>query len=407
MDLTSHFDKILELTAAISRFKALLGLHSGSKWTHHYQNDKLDDFDSEGNIVQDPLVSEAAMEIESCHSSTKRDAVIEASVSLSNKQYDDITNLLGEIRLLVQPGKRRASIDGSSSATGKLINSPPPVHDPQPESSTRQGSLRCGYKGNGEEVSDCISRLYRITSRKPQSFTPEEAQSVIDDLERILVTIEMSGIPNPTSPESNSKRKRTNDQEHLGDATILGPGVKRVRRVLAAVSSIRPHSISSSRRNDCVGITSSSRYTQSYQIAYGNVIVSQCTKTTEPPLSTEDSTKDNLQQSLGKERGEVFEGRVSFVAASETFNMKLDFCFLQRVSERASHIMNPTISFHCVRPDNAEVFKVVSHGNVEVLFDMIESGLASLTDCDTKGRSLLNVSKLLMNLAMSSEVNGN
>jgi hypothetical protein len=47
------------------------------------------------------------------------------------------------------------------------------------------------------------------------------------------------------------------------------------------------------------------------------------------------------------------------------------------------------------RPDDSDVFQVDKYGSPVELEVMFHNSLASLTDCDTKGRSLLNVS--LMN----------
>ncbi len=51
-----------------------------------------------------------------------------------------------------------------------------------------------------------------------------------------------------------------------------------------------------------------------------------------------------------------------------------------------------TIKYQAVIPNDSEVFKIASSGGVKELFKLLEKGLASLTDHDEEGRSLLNVS---------------
>lgn len=52
----------------------------------------------------------------------------------------------------------------------------------------------------------------------------------------------------------------------------------------------------------------------------------------------------------------------------------------------------PTLTFRAMIPDDSEVFRVVERGSVKNLKKLLSSGAASLGDCDTRGRSLLNVS---------------
>ena len=52
----------------------------------------------------------------------------------------------------------------------------------------------------------------------------------------------------------------------------------------------------------------------------------------------------------------------------------------------------PTLTFRAIVPDDSEVFHVVLSGSVHKLKRLLSSGGASLGDCDSMGRSLLNVS---------------
>lgn len=52
----------------------------------------------------------------------------------------------------------------------------------------------------------------------------------------------------------------------------------------------------------------------------------------------------------------------------------------------------PTLTFRAMIPSDSEVFRVVDAGSVKKLKKLISNGAASLGDCDSDGRSLLNVS---------------
>jgi hypothetical protein len=65
----------------------------------------------------------------------------------------------------------------------------------------------------------------------------------------------------------------------------------------------------------------------------------------------------------------------------------------------------PTLSFRPSRPDDSPVFELAKYGSPHDLVLMIENGYASLNDCNTKGRSLLNVktTKLFWGTSLTSE----
>ena len=54
--------------------------------------------------------------------------------------------------------------------------------------------------------------------------------------------------------------------------------------------------------------------------------------------------------------------------------------------------LTPMLTFRAIIPDDSKVFRVVEGGSVMKLKKLLDSGAASLGDCDPMGRSLLNVS---------------
>ena len=51
-----------------------------------------------------------------------------------------------------------------------------------------------------------------------------------------------------------------------------------------------------------------------------------------------------------------------------------------------------TITYQAMIPNDSEVFEIAGSGEVKELIGLLEKGIASLTDRDEEGRSLLNVS---------------
>ena len=73
-----------------------------------------------------------------------------------------------------------------------------------------------------------------------------------------------------------------------------------------------------------------------------------------------------------------------------TFQIIIDLA--SRTCQNRTVYFTPTLTFRAMIPDASEVFRVVQRGSVKKLKKLLSSGAASLGDCDSQGRSLLNVS---------------
>lgn len=93
----------------------------------------------------------------------------------------------------------------------------------------------------------------------------------------------------------------------------------------------------------------------------------------------------------GEREEEAFEGIVTFLPTTSTSRTMITASFVQNVAKGRHYALPPTISFHAMIPDDSEVFRVCEKGELRELISLLNDGSASLTDCDTKGRSLLNV----------------
>lgn len=89
---------------------------------------------------------------------------------------------------------------------------------------------------------------------------------------------------------------------------------------------------------------------------------------------------------------ETFTGTLTLLPKTKERNMKIRAFFTQKKLASGSFSFLPTLSFHAVIPDDSKVFQIIKRGDLDGLCRMLQDRLASLTDCDTQGRSLLWVS---------------
>jgi len=82
-----------------------------------------------------------------------------------------------------------------------------------------------------DEISESITRISRLAAKKGTSVHSDEAQSIITDLETILMVVSDVGA----IQRNERKRRRTDD---LPETEIKSHDIKRMRGMLIAASSI-------------------------------------------------------------------------------------------------------------------------------------------------------------------------
>lgn len=90
----------------------------------------------------------------------------------------------------------------------------------------------------------------------------------------------------------------------------------------------------------------------------------------------------------------------SFVSVVVTFTADesqyrqfiLSMHFFKRCGNDGSNVLPPCIIAHAVIPDDSLTIQVVRNGNLTEFKQLLENGQARVWDCDSEGRSLLNVS---------------
>lgn len=108
---------------------------------------------------------------------------------------------------------------------------------------------------------------------------------------------------------------------------------------------------------------------------------------------------DTQDQALGATENCEEPAREAFAArlvVTPTFNAhskhQIIIDLAHQIHESYRVHLTPSLSFRALISDDSEVFKIVTKGSVKQIVSLLRRGAASLRDCDTTGRSLLNVS---------------
>ena len=101
---------------------------------------------------------------------------------------------------------------------------------------------------------------------------------------------------------------------------------------------------------------------------------------------------DVLTDEIDQQVENVFEGTVSLIPERDVSRTKISASFVQKWTKNGHFSLKPSLSFCAVIPDNSHIFSLTSKGDLKGIINHIQHGHASLTDCDSKGRTLLNVS---------------
>ena len=99
---------------------------------------------------------------------------------------------------------------------------------------------------------------------------------------------------------------------------------------------------------------------------------------------TEDQSKENAETLAAK--------LIITPTAAQLSKFKIIIDIASREYQNHAIYFTPTLTFHATIPDDSEVFRIVKSGSVQKLKKLLSTGAASLGDCDSMGRSLLNVS---------------
>ena len=289
---------------------------------------------------------------------------LERLENLSTEQFQEIVDRLRQIEL--QSSLKHEAID-TNSAEARLFE-------------VKQGLEADSFAQHGLTLSAAINRLCLLASDTDTVYYSEDAENIIDDLGCVLDAI-MNG-----EKSRNEKRKRS-DEEQSHD---LHRHIKRVRGILSSSqvvelnrnnSSQHRHDTTSKRRQ-----MTSKRFAQTYNMADCTAVFSFRTDTNRVSGQKAEPKRLHKEDVLSTMRGSI-----SILPNTGAKRSKISVSFLQRLTSSGFGCVNPGLLFHPVVPKDAEIFKAVGTGDVDWMLELFNSGKASLRDCDSEGRSLLNV----------------
>lgn len=278
--------------------------------------------------------------------------------ALSTSQYGTIAKLLAEIQKTLSER----------------------LSTPMPDLRTRSSSPAKDANQECAGLLESIDRLDALASKPGMAHSLEAAEAVIQELELILDFLVTKAIAR-TSPVSGTKRRRAEDE---ADLDVTTSNFKRMRGVLSASQSVNMAQIGPHRKPSEPQV--GSQYSRTVWDMPECTAVIFC-------RSRPKKTAPHRQGFTPRNPIEWFEGTVSLLPRIGSSRKKLLLSFLQRFSSSAFTSINPTLSFHALLPENSEIFWAIEDGAMTCMLELLNDKKASLTDCDTEGRSLLCVSR--------------
>lgn len=359
-DLKKHFsENAQQLESSFTKLAA--NVHDSDRRQEERSQQMLDDLQNIGHLVADRTHDAQHRFQQGTHQLTEEFATrLDKLQTMSAEQYDAIIDRLHRIEL-------QGSVISETINSG-ASNSVLSMGDPncQPEE-TSQEELK---------MSAAIDRLCNLASSIAQVCYSEDAEEIIDDLGCVLDAIlhQAAGIADKSF--GATKRKRY----HEDHSEVIHHNIKRVRGLLSASCAVE--------LDGNIGARSpySSTRTQKLSKCYTEIFnMNDCTAVV--------SLKTASYHGVGRRRKEgTLRGSISIVPRKSTKRAKISAYFLQRLTGSGFNSLNPMLLFHPIVPDNAEILDAVKTGNVNMMLELFNAGKASLQDCDSEGRSLLNVS---------------
>lgn len=124
-----------------------------------------------------------------------------------------------------------------------------------------------------------------------------------------------------------------------------------------------------------------------YQNPSGTLsIVSMSQNISSSHYHQDDEVEYNCQHTL-----QQYAGKATFWTTNTAFPYKINVTVLQNLTCNGYYSLKPTLSYHAMMPFESDVLVTVKTGNLFRLKYLLQQGMASLTDCDPDGRSLLSV----------------
>ncbi|MCJ1384994.1 hypothetical protein MMC17_008112 [Xylographa soralifera] len=331
---------------------------------------------------------------------------IEGLTSASDAQLSKITKMVREIQVQLSSEANACSHDTAST---KVLDS---IGEGSCQKQNLQASLKSdplpkeiinrssGIQPKTEDerslLDNAINRLCLLAYLEPGKVATEEAECIIDDLETILTMVQRQDQLLVLSEDRGVKRKADATNRSSSDEHPHSPNraLKRLRRILTAsqMVDVRQNSPRRQPAARLMGKLLSHNLTRHFKKEDSTVVVSYTSRAPSHPyqMRTERTLNATEDKVASEQTIEKIEGNISVIVPKAPHATKLTVYFEQIVTARHSSMLNPEISFHCIRPLDSAIFHVAARGTLAEFLALLQTPEASLNDCDEFGRSILN-----------------
>ena len=289
------------------------------------------------------------------------DKVQEASAGQSEK----ILELLRQIH-----GCLKAESSGASSADCNSSTKPPDAED---EITSERGGL-----------SAAIDRLCLLASNKATTYYSDEAEGIIDDLEHVLNALLDHDARDSSQILISRKPSCSADDE----STSIPREIKKIRGIVTSSRGVEiSESSSAIPKSDMQRRTKpTKRLLKVYDLVNCTAVVSIKSGTSASSIRTTADVTRPIKSAF-----EFVQGNFSLLARDSIRPTKISASFEQRITSLGFNCPYPRLAFHPIVPENADIFTAIQEGDMDWMLALLDTGKASLRDCDPVGRSLLHV----------------
>lgn len=235
-----------------------------------------------------------------------------------------------------------------------------------------------------DRFSAAIDRLCLLASNKATTYYSGEAEGIIGDLEHVLNAL----LDYDARKSSQSLTSRKRSRSAVDEPTSASREIKKIRGIVTASCGVEISESSSAttKFNIQQRPISTKRSVKVYDLVNCRAVVSIKTSSHDSSMRTTAKGKEPIGNIL-----EAVQGNFSLLARDSIKPTKISASFEQRITSLGFDCPHPRLSFHPIVPENADIFTAVKEGDMNWMLALLDTGKASLRDCDPEGRSLLNV----------------
>ena len=313
--------------------------------------------------------------------------------AVNAEQFEILQAMIGQLHAQFTESSEKLVSSLATSATKLSVN--PQIYQVSDGYESQQASVEAS------ELSKSIDQLCLFASKKGSALFSEDAQLMIESLDKILAAVEhANGTPRPA--HSSQKRKRpAEDEESKQLQTVRS--IKRIRGLLNSAQSVavnQPGRIfrkTAAIQYSLICTPANRAHFKLVKRNYDNTCDHVAIQIAEGAIGLlqKKSRLRYSNNSTGDDPGDItfesFLATVDYTPSGPLPKTKITAVFQQFIKLQNSVSLNPILSYCAMIPDDAKIFEYVNDDDVYGVRNLVEQGLASLSDCDSLGRPLLYV----------------